>query len=361
MAISDTRVGDEIKVDFRYFISLALEKKISWRSLPSILEDFIPTLEKSKEVIGVLLKELQKLQSLLVHKEFVKIEDSDDLEIIEIKGNWSKNISISNFEKVVEDVSDDGPKGKLNNGPNVNGHVMQFSPDRVNLKEISPKINDSEEDESNRNYEISTFLDDGTETQNSEQGIQDEAFAVHSEFQENETESSYTENKGREDRFEENLITVFKSTDKAKCNICGKTLPFDNMGRHLKVHSSDKPFKCQLCMKDFKHHTSLKNHEKYHVGRKPLQVNCTFCDKKFKRSGNLVLHERLKHNWEFQNIDKLYTFVGDNTEKSDEKVLNVEEEKQEKEDISKVEPKEEKVFQCKTCHQTSTGMKSITV
>ena len=56
---------ENIKVDFRYFITSALQKKITWEALDHFLNDLTPTLATSKQVIKVLLKELQKLQSEL--------------------------------------------------------------------------------------------------------------------------------------------------------------------------------------------------------------------------------------------------------------------------------------------------------
>ena len=66
-----------VKVDFRYFISLALKNKLAWQSLPSILSDFTPTLEDSKEVIEVLIKELEKLHSELSRTRKVSNETSE--------------------------------------------------------------------------------------------------------------------------------------------------------------------------------------------------------------------------------------------------------------------------------------------
>ena len=72
-----------VKVDFRYFISLALQNKLAWQSLPSILSDFTPTLEDSKEVIEVLLNKLEKVHSELSRTRKVKDETSE-IEVIDI-------------------------------------------------------------------------------------------------------------------------------------------------------------------------------------------------------------------------------------------------------------------------------------
>ena len=87
-----------VKVDFRYFISLALQNKLGWQSLPSILSDFTPTLQDSKEVIEVLLKELEKLHSELSRTRKVSDETSES-EVIEIDQadsteQFSENVSL---------------------------------------------------------------------------------------------------------------------------------------------------------------------------------------------------------------------------------------------------------------------------
>ena len=51
------------KLNFDYFIKMALQKKISWETLVVFLDDLTPTLSKSKQAIEVLVEELQALQS----------------------------------------------------------------------------------------------------------------------------------------------------------------------------------------------------------------------------------------------------------------------------------------------------------
>ena len=54
--------------DFKYLIELASQNKISWEVLFSYLENWTPTIQKSKEVVRVLLLELQTLQTKLQQK-----------------------------------------------------------------------------------------------------------------------------------------------------------------------------------------------------------------------------------------------------------------------------------------------------
>lgn len=46
------------------------------------------------------------------------------------------------------------------------------------------------------------------------------------------------------------------------CTVCNKysTRSKHNLKSHLKVHSSERPYRCDICMKDFKHKQSLKKH-----------------------------------------------------------------------------------------------------
>ena len=57
------------KTDFSYFVRMALESNIPWKSLSMILKDLTPTLIETREVISILLKELEALQSTLKMKD----------------------------------------------------------------------------------------------------------------------------------------------------------------------------------------------------------------------------------------------------------------------------------------------------
>ena len=49
-----------VLADFKYFIQSAIEKKISWTTLSSILTELPTTVVKSQEVIKILVQELEK-------------------------------------------------------------------------------------------------------------------------------------------------------------------------------------------------------------------------------------------------------------------------------------------------------------
>ena len=54
-----------------YFVKMALQNTISWTSLAIILKDLAPTIDEARDVISILLNELESLQSSLDKKDKV--------------------------------------------------------------------------------------------------------------------------------------------------------------------------------------------------------------------------------------------------------------------------------------------------
>ncbi|MCP3666225.1 MAG: hypothetical protein GY696_27625 [Gammaproteobacteria bacterium] len=51
------------------------------------------------------------------------------------------------------------------------------------------------------------------------------------------------------------------------CSKCFKQ-PCD-LKSHLRIHSDERPFKCEICAKGFRQSNHLKNHFKVHIGERP--------------------------------------------------------------------------------------------
>ena len=135
-------ISENIKIDFKYYISSALQNKITWEALDHFLDDLTPTLATSKHVIKVLLKELQKLQS----------ESQSKSDIIELpKETQAEDIIFDDIE-----VSDD-TDGETEEFPSELIKVEDECLEQTNLDQQDDaislfEINDIDEDISDDEY-----------------------------------------------------------------------------------------------------------------------------------------------------------------------------------------------------------------
>ena len=272
------------KTDFSYFVRMALKNDMPWKTLAIILKELTPTLVETREVICILLKELEKLQSTLKKKDK------------ELKMYQNSNFTEESQENIVENhnigmVTESIPDNQrcINNQEHNSAIETEFETldNEIEVLEVvKESINDK------------MYLDMNKDSKHvNENDEHDSGEAVES-MGETEPASS---NENEDDRHvtEENMTLerkeiVVKQAKKRPylCTFCQKAfLNSGNLNKHERIHTGKVPFECRTCMKRFKTKGVLKIHERNHTGE--ITFECKECKKRFKRKEHLKRHEMI--------------------------------------------------------------------
>lgn len=75
------------------------------------------------------------------------------------------------------------------------------------------------------------------------------------------------------------------------CPFCGESFPQASLIIHIRRHTGEKPYKCDLCDKGYPRSQDLMIHKRSHTGEKPHL--CNTCGKAFSRPNKLARHIRV--------------------------------------------------------------------
>ena len=267
VADSDYNALDKkLLVDFNCFIQSAVQKNLSWSCLTIFLTDLATTLDESRQVIKILVQELEKW----VTKEEI---------------STSEKIAYDSSRKLTENFTNDQNSDfECDFRDEKNNDLIALTDDesKKSFKQTETKQKERENvDELPRNYK----------------GYINEKHAMINTLCNSNVP---------------NLMS--KTRKKFRCTLCSKV--FKRKGclrRHEIIHTGLKQYKCNTCDVGFRHKVNLKSHEIIHTGEKPF--HCKYCEKGFTRSFSLKKHER-KHTGEkpykctacekcFSNLDVL--------------------------------------------------------
>ena len=323
----------ETSVKIKCLIDMALKGEISWQTLDFLFDGLTPTLNKSKQIINVLLKEFEKHQSICLIK---RSNDDNDLseDVIEIDEDQSTTELVDqrvtleeglNVMKSEDQISEDNKIDLSGQDRSENNYCGAESEDEKVINENNVlqilEQRKSSEDLMEIKYEDQTFAENDIDSTNVNEHEESELYSSKAVMEEDiieairfiednsntstydEDENVEIENSGNqveenvEDHQDEEILNDDEKHEEKVTNVTQDQSQAD-MLESLESSKGNKgnsketiSYQCKICPKTFKRSNYLKSHERIHTKEEKFQ--CKICKKCFIHKNSLIAHEKI--------------------------------------------------------------------